>query len=105
MAVVLVVVKTLMWVAAIIEVVVVEVIGADVLTDVEIIALSVTVIVLKFALAVSFSVDLPSDVTFGLFMDGLAGAMLCVLNGIGIRVFADVNANAFEVVFAMTFAA
>ena len=82
-------------------VVVAEVFAIDVLADVEIILVGVIVIVLKFALPVSYSVDVPSsDVSVDLFMDALASVMLAVLTGIGIGMLADVSANAFAV--AMT---
>ena len=80
-------------------VVVVEVLVIDVLADVEIIVVGAIVIVLKFALPVSYSVDVPSsDVAVDLFMDALTGVMLGVLTGIGIGVLTDVGANAFAVV-------
>ena len=96
-AVVVVVVKVLARAAAVIDmVVVVEVWLNDVWVDVEIIVVCPIVIVLKFALSVSYSaVDVPSGVAV---MDALAGVMLGVVNGIGIEVLADVNANAFAVV-------
>ena len=97
---VVVVVKVLMWVEAIVNmVVVVEVLVIDVLTDVEIIVVGAIVIVLKFALPVSYSVDVSSsDVTVDLFMYALAGVMIAVLNGIGIGVLTDFIANTFAVV-------
>ena len=97
--VVVVVIKVLVWAEAIGNmVVVVGVLGIGVLADVEIIMAGVAVIVLKFALPVSYSVDVPSDVAVDLFMDGLADVMLCVLNGISIEVLADVSVNTFGVV-------
>ena len=100
-ALVLVVGKVMVWVAAINNmVVVVEVLGVTVLVDVEFIVLAVSAIVLKFALAVTYSADVSSDVAVDLFMDALAGVMLRVLTGISIEVLvlADVSANAFGVV-------
>ena len=70
----------------------------DVLTDVEVIVVGVTVNVLKWALPVPYSVDVPSDVAVDLFMDALPVAMFRVLSGIGIEVLADVTANALVVV-------
>ena len=99
-------VKELVWVTAIIDLAVLfKKLDDDLLVNVEFLVVATTVIVLKFALTVSYSADVPSDVAVDLFMDGLTGVMLCVLNGIGIEVFADVNANAFEVVTALAFPA
>ena len=96
--VVIVVVRVLVRAAAIIDMVaVVEVLVIDVLVDVEIIVAGVIVIVLKFVLPVSYSVDVTSGVVLDLFADGLAGVMFSVLPGIGIEVLADVNTNAFAV--------
>ena len=82
-------------------VVIAEFFTNDVLADVEIIVVGIIVIVLKFALPVSYSVDMPSsDVSLDLFMDALADAMLASLTGIGIGMLVDVGANAFAV--AMT---
>ena len=100
--VVLVVIKVPVCLAAIINmVVVVEVLGVGVraLIDVGFIVVAVIAIVLKFPLVVPYSVG----VSFGLFMDALAGVILRCLPGIGIGVFADVTANAFEVVTALAF--
>jgi hypothetical protein len=95
---VVVVVKVLVWSAAITDMaVVVEVLVIDVLVDVEIIVVGVIVIVLKFVLPVSYSVNVTSGVVFDLFADGLTGVMLSVLPGIGIEVLAGVNTNAFPV--------
>ena len=97
LGVLVVVVKVLVWDAAVINmVVVVEVF--DVLVTAEIIVVGVIVIVLKFALPDLSSVDVPSDVTVDLFMDAVAGARLAVLPEIGIEVLSDVSANAFAVV-------
>ena len=94
--------KVLEWVAVTInKVVVVEVLGIDVLADVEFIVVAVIVIGLKFALPESYSVDVPSDVTVDLVMD--VDVILRVLIGIGIDVFADVDANAFAAVTALEF--
>ena len=88
------VVKTLVWAAAMFNMVaVVEALVIDVLAGVEIIVVDIIVNVLKFALPVPYSVDASSDVAVDLLMLG-------VLPGIGIAVLADVNANAFTV--AMT---
>ena len=93
-------VKVLVWAVAIMDmVVVVEVLVIDVLADVEIIVVGAIVIVLKFALLVSYCVDVPSsEVDVDLFIDALAGAILGVLPGFGIEALADVNAIAFAVV-------
>ena len=94
--VVVVVAKVLVWDAAIIDMVmVVEVSAIGVMTDVEIIVIGVVVIVLKFALPVPYSVDVPSGVAVDLFMASSPGVMLGVRAGIGTEVLADVNANAF----------
>ena len=77
---------------------VVEVLVIDVLVEVDIIAVDVIVIVLKFILSASYSVDTSSDVTVDLSMDVLADAMIGVLPMIGIEVLADSNANTFAVV-------
>ena len=93
------VVKVMVWVAAIGGMVVVgEVLVIDVLADVEIIAVGVIVIVLKFVLTVSYSVGVPSDMAVDLFMNDLTGVMLDVLTEIGIEVSAGVNATALTVV-------
>ena len=75
-------------------VVVVEALFIDVLADVEIIAVGVIVIVLKFALPVSYSADVSSSDV----MDMLAGVMLGALTGIDVEVLSDVRANAFAIV-------
>ena len=83
-------VKVLVWAAAV---------GMAVAVDVEMIVVGVIVIVLKFALPVSYStVDVPSDLAVDLSMDALTGAMLGVLTGIGIEALSDVNAKVFAVV-------
>ena len=93
------VVKVMVCAAAIFNKV--DVLVIDVLADVEIIVVGAIVIVLKFALPVSYSVDVPSsDVAVELFMDALAGVMLAVLAGMGIGMLTGVSANAFTV--AMT---
>ena len=95
-AVIVVVVKVLVWDVAIIDmVVVVEVLVIDEWADVEIIVVGVIVNVLKFALAVSYSADTPSDMAVDLFMDAL---MFGVLPGIGVEVLADGGASIFAVV-------
>ena len=87
MAVVFIVVKVMVWDAAIIDMaVVVEVLVIDVLDDAEFI---VVVIVLKFTLSSSQSLDVSSDV---------ADVMLDVLSVLGVEVLTNVNANAFAVV-------
>ena len=89
------VVKVMVWVAAIGGmVVVVGVLSIDVLAGVEIIAVGGIVIVLEFALPVSYSVDMPSSgVAVDLFMDGIV-----------IEVLPDVRANTFAVFMtALTF--
>ena len=85
---VVVVVVVKVWAEAIGNVVVVvEVVAIGVLADVDIIELDVSVIILKFVLPVSYSVNVcSSDVTVGLFMDALAGPVLGVLAGIGVEV-------------------
>ena len=65
---------------------VVEVMVSDVLDDTEIIVVGVIENVLKFALTVSYSVDVSSDVAVGLSMDALAGVMFEVLSALGIIV-------------------
>ena len=91
---VVVVVKVLVWDAAIINVGVVD--GVLVI-DVDIIAV---LIVLNFGFPASYFVDVQSGVDVKLFMDMSAGAMLGLLPGIGTEVFAGVNANTFAVVIA-----
>ena len=92
--------KVLVWAEAIGDmVVVVEVLVIDVLTDVEIIVAGVIVIDWKFALSVSYSVDMSSsDVVIDLFVDALVGMMIGILTGIGIESLADMNANTFGAV-------
>ena len=100
-AVVVVVVNVLLWVAAMIDmVVVVEVLVIDVLTGVEIIVVGAIVIVLEFASPESYSVDVPANVPIDLFVDMSAGVMLGFLPVIDIEVLVDVNTNDFTV--AMT---
>ena len=78
--------------------VILEVLVIDALVDMKFIVVGVNVIDLKFALPVSYSVDVPSSgMDIGLFMAALAGVMLAVLAGIGIDVLADVSANTFTV--------
>ena len=92
---VIVVVRVLVWAAAVINmVVVVEVLLSDVLADLEIIVVGVIVIVFKFALSVSYSIEVPSGVVVGLLTDALAGAILGDLSGIDV---ADVSALEFPV--------
>jgi len=91
-----VVVKMMVWDAAIVNmVVVVEVLVIGVLADVGII------IVLEFALPTPYSVDAPFGVAVNLFMDVLDGVALGVLPAISVKVLADVSANAFAVVAAL----
>ena len=97
------VVKVLAWpesiinIFAVFEVLIIDVLA--VLADVEIIVVGAIVIVVKFVLPVSYSVNVSSSgVTVGLFMDALAGSMLGVLTGIGVEVLSDVSTNAFAVV-------
>ena len=102
--VVVVVVKVPVWDAAIIGmVVVVEVLVIDVLVGVEFIEVGVVVIVLKFALSASCSVNVPPDVTVDWFMDVLTGVMFGVLTRICIDVLAGMNANAFAVPVSTSF--
>ena len=99
-AVAVVMLKMLVWVAATINmvlVVVVKVLVIDVLVNAEFIV-AVRVFILKFDLTVSYSVR-------DSFIDTLAGALLRCLPGIGIEVFAGVNTNAVEVVTALVFPA
>ena len=77
---------------------VVEALAIDVLADVEIIALGVIVIVLKFVLPVTYSVDVSSGVDIDLFMDALVGVMIGVLTGIGIEVLAAMGVNTFAAI-------
>ena len=79
-------------------VLVVEVVLSGVLADVEIIVVGVIVIVLKFALSVSYSVDVPSGVVVDLFVDALVGMMIDILTGIGIELLADMKENTFGAV-------
>ena len=94
---VIVVVKVLVWDAAIVNMVeVVEVLATEVLPDVEVIIMGVILNVLKVALTVSCSsVYVSSGVAVDLSMDAL---MLDVLSRIGIEVVADLSANDFAVV-------
>ena len=93
------VVKELVWDAAIINmVVVIEMLVINVLVGVDIIMVGVIAIVLKFALSVSsYFVDVPLDVVVDFFMDAFVGVMLSVLSGNGIKVLADSSTNAFAV--------
>ena len=76
-------VKVPVWAVAIIDMTgMVEALVIDVLlVDGEIIEVAVVVVVLKFAFSVSYSVDVPADMTVERFMD----------------VLTDVNANAIAV--------
>ena len=67
----------------------------DVLADVEVAAVGVIAIVLKFAFTVSCSLDVSSGMTIDSFMEALAGVMLGVLSGISVEELADVNTNVF----------
>ena len=80
--------KVLVWAAVVIDMVVVKVLVVGVSDDVEIIVVGVVVIVLKFALPVSCSIDVLSDVAVDLSMGTMA----------------DVSANAFAaVIIALDF--
>ena len=94
---VVVVVEVLVSDAAMMDMVI-EVLTIGVLAGVEIILVCVVVNVFKFAVAVSYSADVPSDVATDLFMGAL---MLGALIGIEIEVLlTDANANAFAVVMS-----
>ena len=89
--VVVVVVKVLVRAAAIVSMVaVVEVLVSGVLTDVEIIAVRVIVIVLKVSLPMPYSLDVPSGLFVDSFMDASAGVVRAVLPAIGVGVLAVV---------------
>ena len=91
--------KLLVWATSIINIaVVVEVLAIGVLADVEIIVLGVIVIVLKFVLPVTYSVDVSSGVDIDLFMDALVSVMIGVLTGIGIEVLAAMGVNTFAAI-------
>ena len=101
MVVVIVVVKVLVWAAAVTAL---EVLVIGVLVDVKIIGRTgVIVIVLKFVLPVSYSVNVTPDVVFGSFANRFADFMIGVLLGIIIEVLTDANTNAFTVVTALEF--
>ena len=90
-------VKELVWVAAIVDrEVLVEGLIIDVVTAAEIIAVGVIVIDFKFTLPVSYFVDVPSSVVVDLFMNVLTSVVLGVLTG----VLTDVSAN--DLAVAMT---
>ena len=85
-----VVVKVSVWDVTISNMVVVTVVLViGVLVGVEFIEVGVAVIILKFALPVSYSVDMSSDVAVGLFMDVLTGVIICALDRIDIELLAD----------------
>ena len=98
--VVVVVLNVLVCDAAIIDmVVVVGVLVIDVLADMEIIVVGAIMIVLRFAVPLSYSVNVSSSgMVDDLSMDVLAGSMLGALTGIDVGVLSDVSANAFAVV-------
>ena len=97
--VVVVVGKITVWVAAIIDlVVVVKVLCVDMLVDEEFNVVATTVIVLKFASTVSYFIDMPSGLVVALCIDASAGVVVGALAGIGIKVLSDVSANSFAVV-------
>ena len=82
--------------AAIVDNVVgVDVLFIGVLDDVEIMAVDLLVIILKFVLAVPYSVDVSSGVDVDMFINASADVMLAVLIGISIEVMADVNPKTF----------
>ena len=90
----LVVVKVLVWDAAMVSMIsVVEVLVVEAWVDVEIFAVGVLVIVLEFVFRVSDSIG----VTVGVFTDARAGVILRGLTAIAIEVFAAVNTTAFAV--------
>ena len=104
-ATVFVLVKLLIWTAAVIDmVVVVGVLVIEVCIEVKLIVVGVIVIFLKSALPVSYSVDaMTSNVDVDFFVDLLTDIMVVVLPGIGVEVLADVNRNAFTVVTVLDF--
>ena len=75
---------------------VVEKLFINALVDVEFIVLTTVVIVLKFALAVSYSTDVSSDVVVDLFMDAVTDIIRGFLINIGVvGMLEDVNVNMF----------
>ena len=97
-----VVVKVIVWDESIGKMIlVVEMLTIGVLGGVEIIVAGAIVIVLKFALPVSYFADASSSaVAVDLFMDALPGVTLAVLAGMGVGVLTGADANVF--IFAMT---
>ena len=80
---------------------VVEVLVIDVLVDMKFIVVGVSVIVLNFALPISYSLGVPSDAAVDLAIDASADVILGILSEI--EALADVNANGFAVVTALKF--
>ena len=77
---------------------VVNVLVIDVLADV---GLIVVVIVSRFVMSVSYSIDVPSSgMAVDLFMNALADIMISVLTIIGIEVMAGVTGSALEFLFS-----
>ena len=76
----------------------VEALVIGVLTDVELIVLSVSVIALRFVVTVSFPADVPRAVD--LSKDAVADVMLGVLPKSSIGVMTDVNTNPVPVVIS-----
>ena len=99
-----VVIKVLLWDAAIVNrVAIVEVLVIDELTNVGIIVVGAIVIALTFVVPVSYAVG---DVAGKLFMDALTDAMLDVLTKIGSDVLAGASVNVCAVaVIAVEFRA
>ena len=98
---VFVVVKVLVWAAAIFDMVAVAevpVLVIDVLVDVGFIMVCVIVIVLNFSLSASYSVGVSFDVTVCLSMDTLTDILVGVLPAICIEALSVMNANVFTVV-------
>ena len=82
----------------VVEVLVIEFSVIEVLADVEIIVVGA---IENFVVPTSYSIDAPSDVVVGVFMDALAGVILVNLPKIDIEVLADVNPNTFAVVITV----
>ena len=91
------VVMIVVWATSMFDTVVeAEALGIGVLDEVEALLVDGVVIVLKFALPVPNSAEVPSVVAVNLLMGALAGVMLGVLSGGSIGDLVDVNPNASE---------
>ena len=92
----------MVWNTATIKIgMIVEVRVIDVLADEDIIAVGAIVMFVKFAVIVSRSVGVSSEVSVNFFVDVLTDLMPGILPDISIEVLTDVNKNACAVVITV----